>query len=306
MLAAGGFQRTLCMKNVLATSASAARAPLAGIEVHGHRGCRGLRPENTLPAFAHALALGADALELDVVISADEQVVVAHEPWLASHLGPGPDGQLLAAGQGHAHRFYALPYARIRACPVGQWPTPGFAEQQAVPTYRPLLREVFELGESAGAAGRAPVGYSVEVKCTPAGDGWYHPRPARFVELVLAELRAAQVMARTTLLCFDARVLREARRLCPALRLCLLVETEATASLEEHIRDLGFVPDVLGPAFGLLSAARVRALRVRFPAMQLVPWTVNEASDLQRVLSWPVAGITTDYPDRLLTLQSRL
>ncbi|MEJ7659666.1 MAG: glycerophosphodiester phosphodiesterase family protein [Hymenobacter sp.] len=61
--------------------------------MHGHRGCRGLLPENTIPAFLHALRLGVDVLELDVVISQDQQVVVSHEPWLAAHLGPGPTGE---------------------------------------------------------------------------------------------------------------------------------------------------------------------------------------------------------------------
>jgi len=277
----------------------------AATEVHGHRGCRGLRPENTLPAFLYALSLGVEALELDVVISADEQVVVAHEPWLAAHLGPGPDGLPIPPEQARAHRLFELPYAVVRQCPVGDWPLPGFPEQQPALTYRPLLSEVFRATEAAARAqGRPPVSYSVEVKSTTAGDGCWHPAPARFVALVLAELSAAGVLNRTTLLSFDARILREARLVCPALRLCLLAET--TVPLAHQIQALGFVPDVLGPAFGLLSAPRVAELASVFPALRLVPWTVNELSDLRRVLSWGVAGITTDYPDRLLPLLGRL
>ncbi len=273
----------------------------AAPEVHGHRGCRGLRPENTLTAFLHALALGVDTLELDVVISADEQVVVAHEPWLAAHLGPGPDGLPIPPEQARAYRLYELPYAVIRQCLVGEWPLPGYPEQQPAPTHRPLLTEVFRATETAARAqGRPPVSYSVEVKSTPAGDRHWHPVPARFVALVLAELRAAGVLDRTTLLSFDARILREARLACPALRLCLLAET--TVPLARQMQALGFVPDTLGPAFGLLSAPRVAELASAFPALRLVPWTVNELSDLRRVLSWGVAGITTDYPDRLLSL----
>jgi len=264
-----------------------------------------LRPENTLPAFLHALALGVNVLELDVVISADEQVVVAHEPWLAAHLGPGPDGLPIRPEQARAHRLYELPYAAIRQCPVGERSLAGFPEQQPAPTYRPLLAEVFRATETAARAqGRPPVSYSVEVKSTPAGDGHWHPAPARFVALVLAELRATGVLDRTTLLSFDARILREARRVCPALRLCLLAET--TVPLARQIQALGFVPDTLGPAFRLLSARRVAELASGFPALRLVPWTVNELSDLRRVLSWGVAGITTDYPDRLLSLLGRL
>ena len=276
-----------------------------GPEVHGHRGCRGLRPENTLPAFLHALALGVDVLELDVVISADQQVVVAHEPWLAAHLGPGPNGAPIPPEQARGYRLFELPYVVIRQFIVGQAPPPGFPAQLAVATYRPLLSEVVRAAEAAtGARRRAPVGYSVEVKSSPAGDEVLHPRPARFVELVLAELRAAQVLARTTLLSFDLRVLREARRVCPALPLCLLTETDRPA--EELIRELGFVPDTFGPAFELLSAPAVQRLTSRYPGLRLVPWTVNELADLRLVASWGVTGITTDYPNRLLAMLGRL
>jgi glycerophosphoryl diester phosphodiesterase len=274
-------------------------------EVHGHRGCRGLLPENTLPAFVHALALGVDVLELDVVISADRQVVVSHEPWLAADLGRGPAGELIAPGQEQEYNLYQLPYATIRRCVVGEWPHPRFPAQQPSPTYRPLLREVLQLAETTcQRLGRPPVGYSIELKSTPASEDIFHPAPLPFVELVLAELAALPgVATRTTLLSFDGRILQAARRLAPALALCLLNQepTHPAALLQE----LGFVPQVFGSDFQLLSAGLVAQLRTGYPALRLVPWTVNEPADLRRVLSWQVDGITTDFPDRLLALLGR-
>ncbi|RYE91382.1 MAG: glycerophosphodiester phosphodiesterase [Cytophagaceae bacterium] len=271
-------------------------------EVHGHRGCRGLFPENTLPAFQHALALGVDALELDVVVSQDGQVVVSHEPWLSAKLGRGPQGQLLNPGEERRFNLYQLPYATIRQCIVGEWPHPDFPEQQPVLSHRPLLREVLHQAETqCQQLGRPAVRYSVELKSTPEGDGLYHPAPAAFVGLVAAELRAAMVEARTTLLSFDPRVLQVARQAYPDLALCLLIE-DYLPPVPTLFTELGFVPDTLGPDYQLLSAATIHALRTVYPQLRLVPWTVNFQADLQLVRDWQVEGITTDYPDRLSAL----
>ena len=270
-------------------------------EVHGHRGCRGLLPENTLPAFLHALALGVDVLELDVVISHDQQVIVSHEPWLSARLGTGPSGEAIVPPHERDYNLYQLPYAIIRQCVVGKQPHPDFPWQQPVASYRPLLREVLHASEAAcQQLGRPPVGYSVELKSSPASDGLFHPLPPRFVALVLAELYAVAVQARTTLLSFDARILQAARQLAPLQALCLLSE-EATLPtvLFEH---LGFVPETFGPDFQLLSLDMVQHLSAAYPGLRLVPWTVNELPALQQAVAYGVAGITTDYPDRLLAV----
>ncbi|MDJ0364447.1 glycerophosphodiester phosphodiesterase family protein [Hymenobacter sp. H14-R3] len=270
-------------------------------EVHGHRGCRGLLPENTLPAFLHALALGVDVLELDVVISQDQQVVVSHEPWLSARLGPGPNGEPIDPRHEREYNLYHLPYATIRRCVVGEQPHPGFPMQQRTATYRPLLREVLQATEATcQRLGRSPVGYSIELKSMPDGDDIFHPRPAWFVELVLSELVAAAVLLRTTLLSFDARILQAARQLSPALALCLLSEDHTPAEILFH--QLGFVPETFGPNFQLLSQRTVTDLATRYPAIRLIPWTINTPSDMQQAITWGVAGITTDYPDRLLQL----
>lgn len=275
--------------------------PLGRPEVHGHRGCRGLFPENTLPAFLHALALGVDVLELDVVISADQQVVVSHEPWLSARLGRGPAGERIVARHERRYNLYQLPYATIQKCVVGEWPHPEFPEQRASPSYRPLLREVLQATEAAcQRLGRRPIGYSIEVKSTPEGDCIFHPTPQHFTELVLAEINAAAVHPRTTLLSFDFRILQAARQMFAAQQLCLLSESAEPAA--RLFQQLGFVPEVFGPDYRLLSLTSVNALAAAYPGLRLVPWTVNQVRDLRQAIEWGVAGITTDYPERLLAL----
>jgi glycerophosphoryl diester phosphodiesterase len=275
--------------------------PSSHPQVHGHRGYRGLLPENTLPAFLHAIALGVDVVEMDVVISADHQVVVSHEPWLAAHLGRGPSGELIRPEQEQTYNIYQLPYSTIRRCVVGEWPSPSFPSQQPVSTYRPLLREVLDACESTcHRLQRPPVGYSIEIKSEPGGDEIFHPAPARFTELVLAEIQAAGIASRTTVLSFDPRILRAVRQLAPTQALCLLSEVSFNATT--LFAELGFEPEVFGPDFRLLSSALVGSLASTYPNLELVPWTVNELHDLKQAIAWGVRGITTDYPNRLLHL----
>ncbi len=268
-------------------------------EVHGHRGCRGLLPENTLPAFLHALALGVDVLELDVVISADLQVVVSHEPWLNPLICRGPAGEALSLTTASRFNLYHMPYALIRQCDCGQVRHPDFPQQLSQAAVKPLLGEVLAAVEAASfEMGRTPVNYSIEVKSLPDGDNLYHPMPEDFLPLVLAEINAAAVAARSTLLCFDPRILRLATHLQPALATCLLIEQEQ--AWLPSLQQLGFTPTTFGPNHLTVSAVAVEALRAIYPNLKLVPWTVNETSDVQRLLRLGVDGITTDYPDRLL------
>lgn len=270
-------------------------------ELHGHRGCRGLRPENTLPAFLHALALGVDVLEMDVVISADNQVVVSHEPWLNSAICLGPEGETIETIPSPRFNLYQMPYELIRQCDCGQRPHPAFPEQVSGPAYKPLLREVLAAAEATTRPiGRPPIRYAIELKSSPAGDAFFHPAPENFLALVTAEIDQAQVVARTTLLCFDPRILRFANLHQPTLATCLLLE--AGQPWLASIEALGFVPTTLGPDFTTVTRAAVQELRSKYPHLRLVPWTVNLPSDMQALQALGVDGITTDYPDRFLAL----
>ncbi|WP_460613186.1 glycerophosphodiester phosphodiesterase family protein [Hymenobacter seoulensis] len=270
-------------------------------EVHGHRGCRGLRPENTLPAFLHAVRLGVDVLEMDVVISADNQVVVSHEPWMSATICRLPSGLPIATEQQRYYNLYALPYAETRQFDCGLTRHPLYPEQVSEPAYKPLLREVILAADTlAHTLGRAPVRYSIELKSEPSTDGVFHPAPARFLELVLGELQAIGALPRTTLLCFDKRVLQVAKQVVPQLPVCLLVEDQRP--LSAHLSELGFHPSIYGPNFRLLTPELVGELQ-RLD-VGLVPWTVNEPADLLHILSYNPTGITTDFPDRLLALRS--
>ena len=275
------------------------------IEIHGHRGCRGLFPENTIPGFLHALALGVDVLELDVVISADRQVVVSHEPWLNPVFCLDAAGNRIPPRRGFEHNLYRMAYADIRRCDCGSMGHPHFPAQVLMASHKPLLREVFAASEAAVATHSRPlVRYSVELKSSPEGDDTYHPGPVDFVGLVMAELVAADVLARTTVLSFDVRVLQVLRRQHPGVATCLLLE--GPMAWLDAVRALGFVPTTFGPDYTGATPEAVAALRREHPMLRLVPWTVNSPVDMRRLIALGVDGLTTDYPNHLLELLSAL
>lgn len=267
--------------------------------IYGHRGCRGLRPENTLPAFLHALEWPIDGLELDVVLSADGEVVVSHEPWLNAAICTGPDEAPLTPEAGRAFNLYQQPYGTIRRCNCGL-PHPNFPLQQAaLPAHKPTLTEVFAAVAARCAALRLRLpAFSIELKSTPGDDGIYQPTPPQFVEQVARVVAAAQpwLPADILLMSFDHRVVQAARAAMP-YPVCLLIED--ALPIEQHLRQLGFIPDVLGPDYQLLDDALLRFCTAA--QLPIITWTVNEVEVMRRVAALGVHGITTDYPDRAQT-----
>ncbi|ARA94867.1 glycerophosphodiester phosphodiesterase [Rhodothermaceae bacterium RA] len=265
-------------------------------DLQGHRGARGLLPENTMPAFRRALELGVTTLEMDVVISKDGQVVVSHEPWFSGTICTQPDGTPVPVEDERRFNLYALPYAEIARYDCGSRRHPRFPRQQPVPAVKPLLKDVIAMAEAYVAeTGRPPVHYNIETKSTPEGDGLYHPEPERFTRLLYDVLVETGIKDRSIIQSFDVRTLQVVRRLDPALRLALLVGREADAGVDGNLERLGFTPALYSPDYRLVDAALVEAVHAR--GMQLIPWTVNDLDEMRRLKALGVDGLITDYPD---------
>lgn len=270
-----------------------------GFDLQGHRGARGLAPENTLPAFRRALDLGVTTLEMDAVISADRQVVVSHDPWMASAFCSHPDGAPVRPEEEAGLLIYRMPYAEVARYDCGSRGHPAFPRQERQAAIKPLLRDAIRMAEShAARLGRPPVFYNVETKSMPSGDGVLHPEPEAFVALIWEVAEREGVAERFTLQSFDVRTLQTARRMRLPIRLSLLVE-DAGQGPAESLRDglgaLGFVPHVYSPHFGLVDEAVVA--RAHADAMAVVPWTVNDEAAMRRLRDLGVDGLITDYPD---------
>ena len=271
-------------------------------DLQGHRGARGLAPENTIPAFRRALAIGVTTLEMDVVISADGQVVVSHEPWMNPALCSLPSGAPVPEADARDHNLFRMPYAEIERYDCGRRRHPAFPRQEPQPASKPLLRDVIEMAEAyATDHDRPPVFYNIEIKSRPEWDGTFHPAPKAFAKRVLATVHEGEVAARTTIQSFDARALRATRRLRenwdpePTVQLALLVTEDTAPAVADQLDALGFTPAVYSPAHSAVDEALVRAAHER--GLRVVPWTVNERDAMRRLIRLGVDGLITDYPD---------
>ena len=284
------------------------------IDVQGHRGARGLAPENTLPAFARALALRVDTLELDVAVKSDGVLVVVHDPTLNPNIVRGADGAWLAA-RGPA--IHSLDYRDVVQYDVGRLKpgtnyARGFPAQVPVDgTVMPRLSDVFELVRDAGDR---QVRFNIETKLSPRAPAeTLAPEP--FARALIAEIRRHGMARRSTIQSFDWRTLQVVQRVAPEIETVYLTAQQpnfdtvadgawtAGFALRDHG---GSVPRLVksagggiwSPAFQDVTAenlAEAHALGLR-----VVVWTVNEPADIRRMLAMGVDGIISDRPDVVL------
>ncbi|MCK1422080.1 glycerophosphodiester phosphodiesterase [Bradyrhizobium sp. 182] len=290
--------------------------PAMGFDLEAHRGGRALLPENTLPAFANALSMGVDTLELDVGVTADGEVVVSHERGLNPDLTRGPDGAYITPP---GMPFVKLRLDEVRTYDVGRIrPDSGYAkqfpDQRALPGTRiPTLSELFALVRKSG---NMRVRFNIETKIDPN-----HPDetldPQAFVTRLLSLIEAEQFSERVMIQSFDWRTLllvqQQAPKI-PTVYLTLQRGSGQTVALDKATNwTAGFSPAdhggslprtikaaggaVWSPYFGdvtgaLISEARGLGLRV-------VVWTVNKPDDMARMIELGVDGIISDRPDLL-------
>ncbi|ABB23037.1 glycerophosphodiester phosphodiesterase family protein [Pelodictyon luteolum] len=262
--------------------------PLSGsFEIQAHRGARSLFPENTIAAFIGAADLGIRVVELDLIVSADLQLVVSHDPWINVHGGRRP--------------IYAMHSEDVAGYDCGA-PDPRFPLQQRIRASRPLLCDVFRAVDIhlAGAGPGELMAYNLELKSWPSRDRLFHPPPALFARLVLDAALSAGVLGRIRIQSFDWRVVREAWKRMPAIPYGILVER--AGAIRPSLRHLGFRPQWLNPHYCLATPALVRHLHAS--GIQTAPWTVNDPGLMLRLRDIGVDGIITDHPERALRFAS--
>ena len=291
--------RTLVIFLLLLMLTSSAFAQAKVVSLEGHRGARGHLPENTIASFIKAIELGADTIELDVVISRDRKVVVSHEPWFSYFISTAPNGEKITRENEKQHNIFLMNYADIKKYDVGIRGNALFPDQQPQKAYKPLLSEVFVALDRYTRSKRLPlVKYNIEIKSSESQDGTFHPAPAEFASLVMAEVVKYKMTTRSKVQSFDVRPLQEIKKRWPKTRIALLVGN--MDGIAKNVERLGFDPDTYSPHFSLVDQATVEFCRER--KIKLVPWTVNEIADLEKMKRFPIDGIITDYPDRAVKI----
>ncbi|MBR9920157.1 MAG: glycerophosphodiester phosphodiesterase [Bacteroidetes bacterium] len=266
------------------------------IDWQGHRGCRGLIPENTLIAFTNALDFPeVTTLEMDVVISADSQVVVSHEPWMSGKICTDPEGNPVSEETEQEHNLYKMNYSEIRKYDCGRRPHPDFPNQQKIPAIKPTLSDIFlKIGQYCQTKNRELPQFNIELKSRPSWDNVYTPAPEAFVALVLKEIQNFGRPDKIIIQSFDPRILREVKKQAPELRIAWLTESP---NIGKELKELGLKPDIYSPYHIILNEDLVVALHKK--DIQVIPWTVNEPNRMQELIDMGVDGIITDYPNRI-------
>ncbi len=271
---------------------------LPAFDIEGHRGCRGLMPENTIPAMMKALELGVTTLEMDAVITKDKQVILSHEPFFNHEITTSPDGKYVTEQDERNLNIYHMTYAQTQAYDVGLKPHPRFPNQRRLKATKPLLREVIDNVEAyQKLKGAHPVFYNIETKTNPGTDNSYHPAPEEFVNTLMKVIDAAKISDRVIIQSFDFRTLQVLHKKYPAIKTAALIEDFDMRSFEEHLKALGFVPTIYSPAYSLVTKELVEKCHQQY--IKVVPWTVNDKAAIAQLKTTGVDGVITDYPDLL-------
>ena len=261
----------------------------ANFDIQGHRGCRGLLPENTIAAFTKALLMGVTTLEFDLVISKDEQVVVSHDPFFHHEITMLPDGSHITSENERSYNLYALNYDEIKTFDVGLTIHPRFLTQIKVPAIKPLLKDVIAIAEKLNKK----IKYNGEIKSTLEGDTIFHPPVHRFCDLVVTEIKKYIDPEKFTIQSFDIRALEYMHTVYPEFQLSYL--TENGKSIRENLSVLSFTPHIYSPDFQQLTTKDVD--EAHKAGMRVIPWTINTKTDIQKAIEMGVDGIISDYPN---------
>lgn len=251
----------------------------------GHRGARGLFPENTIEAMKEALKFPINTLELDVVISKDQQVVVSHEPWMSEEICQTADGKNV---KDREYNLYKMTYEEIAKFDCGSKIHPRFQQQAKIKTKKPLLKDL--LSELI----KSNKNFSIEIKSTVEDerDG-FQPDYKKMTDLVMAVIKKSLNQKQVMIQSFDWRVLKYLHEKYPKYKTAALIEEKFKA--EEVIKNLGFKPTVFSPSYDMLTKEIIAYFHQQ--KVLVIPWTVNQLAHMEELKKLGVDGIITDYPN---------
>ncbi|MFO7799365.1 glycerophosphodiester phosphodiesterase family protein [Rhodohalobacter sp.] len=269
-------------------------------DLQGHRGARGIMPENTIPAFLKAVDLGVDTVEFDVVVTADGKILVSHEPWFNHLFSTKPNGEPVIESEEMDFNIYDMTYQETQQFDVGKRGNPNFPDQQSMEVTKPLMTDAIQAVEEYASKNDLPLlHYNIETKSRPEWYGEYVPGPEEFSRLLFEELNELGVLDRVIIQSFDPSTLIAFKQLAPEVRQAMLVSNDELPDM--YINLLGYTPDIWSPDYKLLDAESVSELQAK--GMKVIPWTVNTVDEMREMLRIGVDGFITDYPDSAAVLR---
>jgi len=307
----------LAIFSILLAGTIAMTTPAHALDIQGHRGTRGLAPENTLPAFARALGIGVTTLELDCAITRDGVVVVSHDPALNPDITRGPDGKWL---EKTGPAIWSLTFKELQRYDVGRLnPANAYAkrwpeQRPADGTRIPRLADLFALVKKSG---NERVRFNIETKISPL-EPTQTTGPEDFARKLISAVRSAGMAKRTAIQSFDWRTLQIVQKEAPEIPTVYLTEEKGSMDSIQadkpsspwtagfHVsRYGGSIPRMVKAAGGAVwspyyvETTRSQVKEAQSLGLKVVVWTVNEPADMRRMIEWGVDGIISDRPDLL-------
>jgi glycerophosphoryl diester phosphodiesterase len=261
------------------------------IDIQGHRGCRGILPENTIPAFIRALELGVSTLELDVIITGDKKVVVSHEAYFNSEITTTPKGDTIKGKDMLGYNLYKMTLEEIQKYDVGKKVHPKFLSQEKIAVHKPSFKEMVNACELFIKENKLKnISYNIELKFDSLE---FNPDEKEFTSLVLNDIKDLGIAKKCYLQSFHHPILNEVHTQDSKMRTVLLIGDRQ--SYEDHLAKIDHQLYGYSPYFALVTKELVS--KTKKDKLKLVPWTVNKLSDAKSLVNLGVDGIITDYPN---------
>lgn len=269
---------------------------LGAFDKQGHRGCRGLMPENTIQGMLKALDLGVTTLEMDISFSNDKKALLSHEPFFNHEITTKPDGSFIDEKEEKNYNLYKMSYDSIIKYDVGIKPHPRFTQQEKIKAVKPLLADVFDAVKNYTLTSKKALPYfNIETKSLAATDNIYHPAPEEFVNLLMQVVIENKMEAYVIIQSFDFRALQYLHQHYPNIKTAMLIEDFDKRTLEEQLTALGFTPTIYSPAYILVNKDLLKKCHQQ--NIKVIPWTVNDKNEITRLKALGVDGIISDYPN---------
>lgn len=266
--------------------------------VHAHRGGAALYPENSLWAMVNAAEKGVRVLEMDLQITKDRVVVVSHDPYLASEKVLTPDGKCISADEEKNYAIYSMDYDSLKKYDIGSVPSKLYPDRKNLKCCVPTLESVLLCVESmTKSLGIKPVFYNIEIKSDPSRDSVYSPDYKTYADLCMKVIKESGIGNRFIIQCFDTRTLNYIHKKYPSVTLSYLVE-DSVAGFDEIMSRLDFVPEWYSPESKLVDRPMMK--KARNLNMKVVPWTVDDKKEADRLKRLGVDAIITNRPDSML------
>lgn len=269
------------------------------LNIQGHRGCRGLMPENTIEGFIKAVELGVTTLELDVVVSKDSKLIVSHEAFFNYEITTPPNNLIITEANQKDFNIFQMTYDEISTFDVGLKIHPKFPLQSKIKTCKPTLSMIVDAVEQYIKTNHLdPVWYNIEIKHEKSQDNLYNPTSEVFTQLVYDEVVRLGIAKKCNIQSFDPDCLNILHKIDSSIETALLVGN--LDSFLQNLNQLTFKPDIYSPHFSLVNDQLLDYCKKN--KIKLIPWTVNEEADILRLIQLGVDGIISDYPDKVIEL----